>query len=119
MLNYDEIAALGEKKAEEIMGKLMDRINFMRRQSDVVGRLGAQSYGVLLQRPQYETEPQDALVRFCEILEELYNSFDYDSAAIAPKLELNMVELPQGTLHDMRTVPAAGITAALKENENA
>jgi len=119
VLNYDEIAALGEKKAEEIMGKLMDRINFMRRQSDVVGRLGAQSYGVLLQRPQYETEPQDALVRFCEILEELYNSFDYDSAAIAPKLELNMVELPQGTLHDMRTVPAAGITAALKENENA
>jgi PleD family two-component response regulator len=112
VMNFDEITALGEK-ANEIMQKLTEKITFMRRQSDVVGRLGPQSFGILLQRPQYETEPTDAINRFSEMLGAFYREFDFDSKAIAPTLELNLVELPQGVLHEVRTVPAASITDAL------
>ena len=116
--NYDEITGLGDK-GTEIMQKLTEKITFMRRQSDVVGRLGPQSFGILLQRPQYESEPTDAVNRFFEMLNEFRGEFDYDSKAIPPTLELNLVELPQGTLHEMRTVPPASITDALnKEGEH-
>jgi CheY-like chemotaxis protein len=124
VLNYDEIAALGEKGAE-IMRRLTEKVTIMRRQSDVIGWLGSQSFGILLQRPQYESEPTDAINRFSEILGEFYKEFDYDSKAVPPTLELNLVELPQGMLHEMRTVPAASITESLdkaplaKESEQA
>lgn len=115
VMNYNEITALGEKGVQ-IMNKLTEKITFMRRQSDVVGWLGAQSFGILLQRPQYETEPIDAINRFSEILTEFHREFDYDSQAIPPTLELNLVELPQGVLHETRTVPAVSITAGLAQN---
>jgi len=114
VMNYDEIAALGEK-GEEIIHRLTEKITIMRRQSDVIGRLGAQSFGILLQRPQYETEPIDAINRFSEILGEFYKEFEYDSKAIPPTLELNLVELPQGILHEVRAVPAASITDSLSK----
>ncbi len=113
IINYDEIVALGEGPSAEIIRKLAEKMTFMRRQSDVIGRLGPQSFGILLQRPQYETEPADAINRFSEILDKFYGEFDFDSKAIAPKLELNLVELPQGTLHEQRTVPLARITDSL------
>jgi GGDEF domain-containing protein len=116
VMNYDEIVALGEEKANEIFQKLTEKMTFMRRQSDVIGRLGPQSFGILLQRPQYESEPADALNRFSEMLDKFYSEFDFDSKAIAPKLELNLVELPQGALHEVKTVPLARITDSLTAN---
>jgi len=118
VMNYDEIVAAGETVAAEIIRKLTEKMTYMRRQSDVIGRLGAQSFGILLQRPQYESEPADAVNRFSEILDKFYN--ECDNKAVAPKLELNLVELPQGALHEQRTVPLARITDALSaEGENA
>jgi len=116
IMNYDEIIANGEKSADATMAKLNEKMTFMRRQSDVIGRLGPQSFGILLQRPQYETEPMDAINRFSEILDKLYSEFDYDSTAVAPQLELNLVELPQGALLEVRTVPPTSITASLEKD---
>jgi PleD family two-component response regulator len=105
MINYDEITeAAGEPAAAEALKGLTDKLTFMRRQSDVIGRLGARDFGILLQRPQYETEPLDAFTRFYEILDKFYNGFKNKQEA--PEIELSLVELPQGTLHAERTISA-------------
>lgn len=112
MINYDEIvAAVGAEEMEKTVLKLTEKMTYMRRQSDVIGRLGHQSFGILLQRPQYESEPADAINRFSEILDKFYN--DFDNKAAAPKLELNLVELPGGALHEQRLVPLPGIASSL------
>jgi PleD family two-component response regulator len=104
VMNYDEIvAAAGEQAAAEVLKGLTDKVTFMRRQSDVIGRLGAHDFGILLQRPRYETEPLDAFTRFYEILDKSYNSFK--NKAEAPRVGLRLVELPQGALQAERVVP--------------
>jgi len=104
MTNYDAIAAAaGAEAAEETVRQLTEKMTYMRRQSDVIGRLGAKDFGILLQRPQYETEPVDAINRFSEILDKFNQEFADKS--LAPQLELNLVELPQGALHEQRLVP--------------
>jgi PleD family two-component response regulator len=104
MTNYDEIvAAAGAAGIEETVQKLTEKMTFMRRQSDVIGRLGTHDFGILLQRPQYESEPIDAINRFSEILDKFHHGFE--NKAIAPKLLLSLVELPQGALHAERQAP--------------
>jgi len=108
MINYDEIIAMaGKQETEKIILKLMEKMSFMRRQSDVIGRLGSYDFGILLQRPQYETEPMDALNRFSETLDKFYR--DFENKGIAPKMQLSLVELPQGVLHEEHFVPLARI----------
>lgn len=111
MTNYDEIkAATGEQVVEDTVTKLTEKMTFMRRQSDVIGRLGQRDFGILLQRPHYESEPIDAINRFSEILDKFYGSFE--NKAAAPKIELSLVELPQGSLHAERFVPASRFDAS-------
>ncbi|MFH1158431.1 MAG: diguanylate cyclase [Pseudomonadota bacterium] len=106
MTNYDEIvAAAGAAATEETIRKLTEKMSFMRRQSDVIGRLGSHDFGILLQRPQYESEPVDALNRFSETLDKFYNSFE--NKETAPRMQLSLVELPQGVLHEEHLVPLA------------
>ncbi|MCK5658669.1 MAG: diguanylate cyclase, partial [Alphaproteobacteria bacterium] len=108
MMNYDEIIATAGKQAtEETILKLMEKMSFMRRQSDVIGRLGSHDFGILLQRPQYETEPMDAINRFSETLDKFYK--DFENKEIAPKMQLSLVELPQGALHEEQLVPLVRI----------
>lgn len=114
MMNYDGIVtALGEAAAAETLQKLTEKVTSMRRQSDVIGRLGASDFGILLQRPQYETEPTDAFTRFYEIIDKFYNAFK-DPAA-APQVELSLVSLPQGALHEERIVPQPQTAGQEKE----
>lgn len=104
LVNYDAItAALGAAAAEETLQKLTEKVTAMRRQSDVIGRLGIYDFGILLQRPQYETEPTDAFTRFYEILDKFYSAFKDPQAA--PQVELSLVSLPQGALQVERLVP--------------
>jgi PleD family two-component response regulator len=111
MTNYDEVAAAGgDAGVEETLRRLTEKMTFMRRQSDVIGRLGPHSFGILLQRPQYESEPVDAINRFSEILDKFHN--DFENKALAPKMHLSLVELPQGALHAERTAPLARTEAA-------
>lgn len=102
--NYDELSSSqGPEAVEQTVRKLNEKMTFMRRQSDVIGRLGSKDFAILLQRPQFEAEPLDALNRFSEVLDKFHNTFT-DKAA-APKLELHLVEIPQGALHAERYVP--------------
>jgi DNA-binding response OmpR family regulator len=119
MTNYKEIlAAGGENGAAETIQKLTEKMTFMRRQSDVIGRLGTYDFGILLQRPQYETEPTDAVNRFSEILDKFYNSFE--NKDLAPKIHLRLVELPQGAMPAERFVPGTRLSGVLeKEGEHA
>lgn len=117
MTNYDEVvAAVGEDGVGETIRQLTEKMTFMRRQSDVIGRLGSHDFGILLQRPQYETEPVDAINRFSEILDKFYNSFEDKERA--PKVVLSLVELPQGALHEERIVPLARTAALDKEDHH-
>lgn len=117
MTNYSDILAVGgEAGAAETIAKLTEKMTFMRRQSDVIGKLGAHDFGILLQRPQYETEPLDAINRFSEILDKFYHGFE--NKALAPKIVLSLVELPQGALHAERHAPQVRATATDKESEH-
>lgn len=110
--NHDEAAeaAGGGAAYEETVKRLTEKMTFMRRQSDVIGRLGKESFAILLQRPQYESEPIDAINRFSEVLDKFHQGFENRQAA--PKLHLRLIELPQGAQHAERFVPLAESLAA-------
>jgi PleD family two-component response regulator len=111
MTNYDEMtAALGPQAVEETMRKLIEKMTFMRRQSDVIGRLSERDFAILLQRPHYETEPIDAINRFSEVLDKFHRSFENRQAA--PAIHLVLVELPQGAQHAERFAPIPDVAAA-------
>ncbi len=104
--NHDEIVkAVGQGAFETTIRNLTEKMTFMRRQSDVIGRLGAETFAILLQRPQYETEPVDAINRFSEVLDKFYQTFEDKRGA--PKLHLRLIELPQGSMRTERRVPLA------------
>ncbi len=115
MTNHaDILAAGGEAAAAATVAKLTEKMTFMRRQSDVIGRLGSCDFGIFLQRPQYETEPMDAINRFSEILDKFHGGFE--NKELAPKIILSLVELPQGALHAERHAPQ--VQAEEKESEH-
>jgi PleD family two-component response regulator len=102
--NHDEVVkVVGAQAFEETIKKLTEKMTFMRRQSDVIGRLGKEVFAILLQRPQYETEPMDAINRFSEVLDKFYQAFEDKRGA--PKLHLRLIELPQGAQRTDRRVP--------------
>lgn len=102
--NYQGIVATkGQGTADDTVQKLTEKLVFMRRQSDVIGRIGEHEFAILLQRPQYETEPLDAMGRFSEVLDKFYNGFADKEQA--PRLSLSLVELPLGALHMEKRVP--------------
>jgi len=104
--NVDDMnAAMGQETVNDTVTRLTEKMTFMRRQSDVIGRLGFKDFAILLQRPQYESEPIDAINRFTEVLDKFQAGFE--NRAAAPKLHLRLVELPQGALHAERFVPQA------------
>lgn len=105
MTNYDDVAALGADVVEDSVKKLVEKMTFMRRQSDVIGRLSDRDFAILLQRPQYESEPIDAINRFSEVLDKFHQGFEDKRAA--PKIHLVLVELPQGAQHAERFAPLA------------
>ena len=77
--------------------KMAANIRYIRRQSDVIGRTCAKQFGILLQRPMYESEPMDAMTRFAEVLTRQMQ----ETALSAPvEITLTLVELPFGRLHN-------------------
>lgn len=110
MTNYDEmVAAKGKEAVEDSVRKLVDKMTFMRRQSDVIGRLSERDFAILLQRPHYESEPIDAINRFSEVLDKFYHGFEDKS--LAPKIHMVLVEIPQGAQLAERFAPLADIIA--------
>jgi len=104
MINYDAIAAsAGVDAAENVVAKLTEKMTFMRRQSDVIGRLSPHDFAIMLQRPQYESEPIDAFNRFCEALDAFHTS--YSNPDLAPRIDMSLISLPQGSLLQEGHVP--------------
>ncbi len=102
--NYDEIRKT--TTAEKLVyfdKKIAEKMTLMRRQSDVVGRIGESDYAILLQRPQYESEPLDAINRFSDVLDKFF--YEFEIKDFAPRFELDLVEIPQGILHSRKSVP--------------
>ncbi|MBI1215250.1 MAG: diguanylate cyclase [Alphaproteobacteria bacterium] len=97
------VSAVGQEEYENIVAQLTEKMTFMRRQSDVIGRLGEDEFAILLQRPQYESEPIDAINRFAEVLDKFHHGFENKDAA--PHIHLSLIELPQGAQHAERSAP--------------
>ncbi len=106
LMNREQLqASITPEAFDQLMEKLAKQMTYMRRQSDVIGRLGADDYAILLQRPQYESEPIDAINRFSEQLEKFCTT--YDTGPVKPEIHLRLVELPQAAQHAERFVPPA------------
>ena len=67
----------------------------LRRQSDIIAQTEKYEYALLLQRPLYETEPNEAANRFAEAI----NNFDelYKSDGIVPEASVILTDLPVGS----------------------
>ncbi|HCS22789.1 MAG TPA: diguanylate cyclase [Alphaproteobacteria bacterium] len=106
LMNHEKLqASVTPEVFDGLMEKLAKQMTYMRRQSDVIGRLGADDFAILLQRPQYESEPIDAINRFSEQLDKFCAT--YDAGSVKPEIHLRLVELPQGAQHAERFVPQA------------
>jgi CheY-like chemotaxis protein len=96
--NYHEMLELdGVYAAEYASAKLSQYLVRIRRQSDIIAQTGRGEYCLLLQRPQYESEPLDAANRFAEALAESEEVFagEVSNASVY----INLVDLPVGGLH--------------------
>ena len=96
MKNLKDIAEKsGEDVAEEAMNACAKEISWIRRQSDVVGRVAYDTFSILMQRPIYETEVFDAFSRFTEKTKEFVEKMDADKKL---DIALSVIELPYGAL---------------------
>lgn len=82
--------------SKEDAAKLSQRLVALRRQSDIIGQIGHNRYALLLQRPAFEREPQDASVRFADQLGSHADLVSVNGARLKIKVEL--VETPTGAL---------------------
>ena len=94
--NYQKILEMdGPYAADFSVAKLSQYLTRLRRMSDIIGQTAKYEYSLLLQRPQYETEPIDAAKRFGEALKTCHNEMFFE---ISTDIELNvkLVSLPDG-----------------------
>jgi PleD family two-component response regulator len=104
IVNHEAVsAAMTAEDYEAFIKKVTQQMTYMRRQSDVVGRLSGHDFGILLQRPQYESEPIDAINRFSEVLDKFLRGLD--TLPVMPQLHLRLIEIPQGALQAQRFAP--------------
>ena len=84
--------------------KIASKIRYIRRQSDVIGRSCEKQFGILLQRPMYESEPMDAMTRFAEVLTTQMQEAELDDLV---KIDLTLIELPFGRKHNEINITSA------------
>lgn len=104
MDNFVEIQGLdGAYAAEYARAKLSQFLVRLRRQSDIIGQTAKAEYALLLQRPVYETEPEEAAGRFAQALQEAPDLTSSGAAQVT--LSLNLIELPTGKAIKSYTFP--------------
>lgn len=98
LITVDNYARLmqtgGAYAADYAVAKLSQHLVRIRRQSDIIGQTGKNQYTLLLQRPQYETEPMDAANRFAEAFSKIDDLVQ--GPGIAANLQIQLIELPTG-----------------------
>lgn len=96
--NFNEIHGIdGPYVANTIAAKLSQTLVRLRRQSDIIAQTGKAEYCLMLQRPQYETEPLEAANRFAEAL----SKNDELAMAGGTKVQIyvTLIDLPVGAKH--------------------
>ncbi len=103
--NYADVAEiLTLEELKKLHENVAEKMTLMRRQSDVVGHIGDSDYAILLQRPQYEAEPLDAIERFTNELTRFTVELQDKGINININFDLDLVEIPQGILHSRKTI---------------
>ena len=87
----------GAYAAEYATAKLSQYLVRLRRQSDIIAQTGRSEFCLMLQRPQYDSEPIEAANRFAAALEKLEDICANDGDVI--EVAVTLVSLPVGQLH--------------------
>ncbi len=96
LTNYQAIyEAEGPYAADYLAAKLSKYLVRLRRQSDIIAQTESYEYALLLQRPLYETEPNEAANRFAEAIAEFKDLYKTDG--IAPEVSVKLIDLPIGS----------------------
>lgn len=95
--NYNQIKVNDtEFAADATAAMLAQQLARIRRQSDILAQTGKHEYALLLQRPNYPTEPIEAAMRFAETLA---GNKDLRAASSVPiEVLINLIEVPSGNL---------------------
>lgn len=115
--NYQEILSMdGPHAAAYSTAKLSQYLVRLRRQSDIIAQTGQSEYCLMLQRPQYETEPMEAANRFADALGQLDDIASSNNTTV--NVHVTLIDLPVGTKHvehiiryDKQGAQIAGIEA--------
>lgn len=93
--NYlDMLEKDGPYYADLAVAKVSQHMSEIRRQSDIIGQTAKNEYALLLQRPQYDTEPVDAANRFAEEISKLKTI--RESVESDPQVRVELISLPSG-----------------------
>lgn len=96
--NYKNIVETdGPYAADFARAKLSQYLVRLRRQSDIIAQTGKSEYCLLLQRPQYETEPMEAANRFADALQKIEGLCDGGSNHV--EIVVSLTDVPVGALH--------------------
>lgn len=96
--NFKDIQDIdGPYPAQTVAAKLSQTLVRLRRQSDIIAQTGKSEYCLMLQRPQYETEPMEAASRFAEALAK--NDDLAMAGSTKVKLYVSLIDLPVGVKH--------------------
>jgi CheY-like chemotaxis protein len=93
--NYKEIRDLdGPYAADYAVAKLSQYLVLLRRQSDIIGQTAKFEYALLLQRPNYDTEPLEAAKRFAESIGGFSDIVSTGSVEV--QVTVSLIDLPVG-----------------------
>lgn len=93
--NYDHILqTTGAYGADYTVAKMAQYLVRLRRQSDIIAQTAKYEYALLLQRPQYDTEPVEAANRFADSLAK-YDDI-LSSGGMPGEITVQLVSLPVG-----------------------
>ena len=96
--NYQEILELdGTYATEFASAKLSQYLVRLRRQSDIIAQTRKAEFCLLLQRPQYESEPIEAANRFADALAPFEDLFKAENSSV--EIYVRLIDLPVGALH--------------------
>ncbi|PJB69300.1 MAG: DNA-binding response regulator [Alphaproteobacteria bacterium CG_4_9_14_3_um_filter_47_13] len=96
--NYKELVEMdGPHAASYAAAKLSQYLVRLRRQSDIIAQTGKSEYCLMLQRPQYETEPMEAANRFAEALGQFNDIATSDNSTV--DIHVTLIDIPIGTKH--------------------
>lgn len=110
--NFTEVLQMdGPYPAQTATAKLSQTLVKLRRQSDIIAQTGKAEYVLMLQRPQYETEPGEAAARFADALSKTEDLAMAGSTRL--ELHVSLIDLPVGAMHaDYAIRPGQGAERA-------